>query len=505
VLVKEILPKLKLGSSVAEHDSALARYFIETETFRALIQGECDIIAGDKGTGKTALYRILQERYAKLEETRDVEVIAAFNPAGSPVFQRLTEGKPLEEGQYVGLWKAYFLALAANWVLEIYEGAFTSKMDELDDLLRKTGLRSADSTANTVFSQVANLFRRYTRLEAAEMTIAMTPQGLPIITPRVEFAAGEVEEKPEVVEHDKALTLLEEVLTETGYAVWLVLDRLDEAFVGFPEAEIPALRALFRTYLDLQAFKQLRLKLFVRRDLFRRIIRGGFVNLTHVNARKVEIVWDDEDLFDLLCRRIEENHDLIKNLGLEGRPREEAFESVFPDQVDPGGRRPTTWNWMLSRIRDGNGIAPPRNLIDLVSKAQDAQQRREAREDREYVPGDALIGGDALKRGLSALSSERVEDTLLAEAGDYADLIAVFRDGKAEHNAASLGELLGASADSAADAAKPLIDIGFLEQTGDTFKVPMLYRDGMNITQGKAFEPADNAVDAVVADDPSSK
>jgi hypothetical protein len=36
-----------------------------------------------------------------------------------------------------------------------------------------------------------------------------------------------------------------------------------------------------------------------------------------------------------------------------------------------------------------------------------------------------------------------------------------------------------------------------LEETGDTYKVPMLYRDGLKITQGKAFEPAsENSIDA---------
>lgn len=491
MLVKELLPKLKLGSSVAEHDQALAQYFIETDTFRALVQGERDIIAGDKGTGKTALYRILRERFGSLEEMRDIEVIAAFNPTGNPVFQRLTEDDPLEEGQYVGLWKAYFFALAGNWVLEIYEGAFTPKMDELHDLLTETGLRSADSAASTVFSQVVNLFRRFAKpIDAAEVTIAMTPQGLPIVTPRVEFGMAETEE-PQLIEHDRALSLLNDVLDETGYSVWLVLDRLDEAFQGFPQAEIPALRALFRTYLDLQAFERVRLKLFVRRDLFGRIIEGGFVNLTHVNARKIEILWDDEDLLDLLCRRIEENGELMQDLDLDGKPRDELFDAVFPDQVDQGEKRPTTWNWMLTRIADGNGIRPPRNLIDLATKAQEAQQRREARENREHAGGDALISGDSLKRGLDALSSERVQDTLLAEAGQYAPTIALFRDGKAEQNAASLAAILGVPVEDAVTASKPLLDIGFLEQTGDTFKIPMLYRDGLNITQGKAFEAPD--------------
>jgi hypothetical protein len=97
-----------------------------------------------------------------------------------------------------------------------------------------------------------------------------------------------------------------------------------------------------------------------------------------------------------------------------------------------------TWKWMLTRIRDGNGIAPPRNLIDLVTKAQEAQLRKEARTATEYdgSTGGGVIQSDAIKRGLAALSDERMEDTLLAEAGEHATLIEQFRDGRAEHNGA---------------------------------------------------------------------
>ena len=37
MLTKDILRELHLGASVAEHDEALEDYFIETETFRALV------------------------------------------------------------------------------------------------------------------------------------------------------------------------------------------------------------------------------------------------------------------------------------------------------------------------------------------------------------------------------------------------------------------------------------------------------------------------------------
>ena len=109
-----------------------------------------------------------------------------------------------------------------------------------------------------------------------------------------------------MVPHEVAFDLLNRCLSEVDLQLWLVMDRLDEAFAGLPDAEVPALRALLRTFLDLQAWEVIRLKLFLRNDLFRRIIEGGFVNLTHINARKVEIRWDEESLQDLLERRLRE-------------------------------------------------------------------------------------------------------------------------------------------------------------------------------------------------------
>jgi len=112
LLVRDVLRNLDLGNSVAEFDTALERFFVETNTFRMLVRGEADVIAGDKGTGKTALFQILTQRYRSVDELRDVEIVAAFNPTGNPVFQRLAESEVLTEGQYISVWKGYNLALA---------------------------------------------------------------------------------------------------------------------------------------------------------------------------------------------------------------------------------------------------------------------------------------------------------------------------------------------------------------------------------------------------------
>src|SRR5580658_5384871 len=116
------------------------------------------------------------------------------------------------------------------------------------------------------------------------------------------------------------------VMDEVDLTVWVVLDRLDEAFQGFPDVEIPALRALLRTYLDLLAYPRIRLKLFVRNDLFRKVIQGGFVNLTHVNSRKIEIVWEEEDLLNLLSRRVRDSREFVREANLVGLTDKDIFD-----------------------------------------------------------------------------------------------------------------------------------------------------------------------------------
>jgi hypothetical protein len=492
---KEALQQLDLGQSVAEFENDLKTYFVETDTFRSLIHGRADIVAGDKGTGKSALFKILGERYTEVPELTSVEVLPAFNASGDPVFRQLAQGDALTEGQYRTIWKSYVLSLAGNWLLKIYEGAWTPSMEKLDVMLKRLDLRDEDESPKRVFSRLVGLIRRILTPTRAGVEFSLDDSGMPVTTPHVEFGAPEDKASETVViSHSESLGLLNEALEEAGLRLWLVLDRLDEAFAGSLLIELPALRALFRTYLDLNEFDRIKLKMFVRKDLFRRITDGGFVNLTHINDRKVEIVWDDNDLLNLLIQRVRANTELMETAQLEGKSNIEIFKTLFPEQVEEGSRRPTTLKWMLSRIRDGQDVKPPRNLIDLVKKAQEEQLRREDRElqGREYVPGQPLFEAEAIRGAHTRLSKDRVVDTLLAESGDLRFVIEKFRGGKAEHNYESLRKTFGRDFTDGMTrvAIRSLLDMGFLERIrqSETYKIPMLYRDGLDITQGKAFQ-----------------
>ena len=126
---------MDFGSSVAEFDKNLEHYFVDTDDFRTLISGKKEIISGDKGTGKTALFKIFSQRYRSVPERNDTEIIPAFNPTGNPVFQRLAQLTTLTEGQYRAVWKSYILSLVGNWLLDVFEPGAAHELESLDALL----------------------------------------------------------------------------------------------------------------------------------------------------------------------------------------------------------------------------------------------------------------------------------------------------------------------------------------------------------------------------------
>lgn len=481
---KELAQMISLGASVAEFDQDLEKYFVETDTFATVIADGGDIISGDKGTGKTAIYRILKKSYRSYPELDSVEIVDAFNPQGDPVFQRLTYGPNLSEDQYRTFWKAYLLSLVGNWILDVYDASFNDEMKELKNTLDYLGLSATDVSPETIFGNLHSLVTRLTNARSVEVGMTVTEAGMPVVAPKIEL--GPDREKGELIYNGDFLAVLDKAISSTDLTIWVLFDRLDEAFSGYQDIEIPALRALLRTYLDLTNLKNIKLKLFLRKDLFRRITKGGFVNLTHINARKIDIVWDDEDLIDMVVRRILQNEKLKTLIGGEDS-NEKVFSTLLPDQIDVGDRKPDTKTWIMGRIRDGNNNRPPRNLIDLLNKARDSQVRREQRDTRDVNPEvGPIIEAEAVKRALTQLSEQRVQDTLLAEAADLSEIIQQFRDGKSEHNSESLKETIG-TVENYSQIIQSLVDIGFLEEFGQNHKIPMLYRDGLRIKQGKAF------------------
>jgi hypothetical protein len=71
--------------------------------------------------------------------------------------------------------------------------------------------------------------------KSAEIEFALSETGIPIVTPKLTFGKGD---EPDTVgkrevPHEQALRLLDVCLAELSCKIWIIMDRLDEAFQGF--------------------------------------------------------------------------------------------------------------------------------------------------------------------------------------------------------------------------------------------------------------------------------
>ncbi len=110
----DVLKSIDFGQSVAEQElEQLHKYFVKTAQWEELFQGETDVVYGAKGSGKSALYRLLEDNADGLDD-EGILLIFAENPRGATAFTGL-QIQPASELGLVNLWKLYLLTLLGRY------------------------------------------------------------------------------------------------------------------------------------------------------------------------------------------------------------------------------------------------------------------------------------------------------------------------------------------------------------------------------------------------------
>ncbi len=494
--IQNVLQPITFGQRVAEEEAELlANYFVETDHWQRLFSDVVDVVYGPKGAGKSALYSLLVGRRTELFD-RGILIAVAENPRGATAFRALVTDPPASEREFVALWKLYMVCLVSA-TLDDY-GVSSEQAKELRDRLQESGLRPKQRNLQGVLLSTFEYVKRLLRPEGMETTLKIDPVSqLPSgISAKITFGEPSTKQSADgMVSVDHLLELGDEALSDTGYKLWVLLDRLDVAFSESPDLEQNALRALFHVYLDLLSLKNFRLKIFLRTDIWRRITTVGFREASHI-TRHLTIEWNKASMLNLIIRRAIQNPGILDHyqenkeavLTSTGS-QEKFFYRLFPDQIEPGSRKPNTLDWMLGRTCDASRQAAPREVIHLLNALRDAQVRR--LEIGEPEPeGGRLFSRTVFKEALPEVSKTRLEQTLYAEYPEVRELIEKLRDEKTQHSAASLAQIWKLSLEEAMKTARHLCSIGFFEQRGERdnpiFWVPLLYRDALDLVQGSS-------------------
>jgi hypothetical protein len=114
----DLLKQMSFGVQVAEDEiNELASYFVETNQWERIAKGDIDIIRGEKGSGKSAIYSLLMTKAGDFFDKR-ILLVAAENPRGATVFKDLVADPPTTENEFIALWKIYALTIIAQQLRE---------------------------------------------------------------------------------------------------------------------------------------------------------------------------------------------------------------------------------------------------------------------------------------------------------------------------------------------------------------------------------------------------
>ena len=296
---KVALMNANFGSRVAEDEvDSLHGYFVETEQWRKLYSGSVDIIFGAKGAGKSALYSLLVSQKNALRLGRRTVFIAAENPRGTPIFRDMVSSSPKDEEEFKGLWKLYFLSLAANYLRHHLQETKTGNLNAsaVITALVENGLLAPNKGLLDRLKAVMEYIRQHAPI--FEGAVVEPNTGITLTGKITINQPSSDQEKQGFISVGDLLEQLDTAFQECNIKVWLVLDRLDVAFADSPALERNALRSLFRTYLDMLSLRNIAIKIFLRDDIWAKIVEGGFREASHV-TRTLKISWDSQSLLRL--------------------------------------------------------------------------------------------------------------------------------------------------------------------------------------------------------------
>ncbi len=490
---RDVLAAITFGHRIAEDEvDTLISYFVETDQWRKVISGQVDVVYGPKGSGKSALYSLLRKKRDELF-ARNILIAPCESVRGTPVFEDLVSDPPASEEQFRGLWKLYFLSLIGT-VFSISK-IQTQHAKQLLSALEEVKLVESEWSLKRSLKSALDYVRRIDSVSGGVKVGSASgqPEGLEAkITLR---EPGAEQRTRGYVSADTLLETADKALQEADLTFWLVLDRLDVSFADSPDLEGNALRALFRVYRDMAALNRISLKIFLRDDIWARVVSAGFREASHI-TQSITITWDARSLLHLVIRRALHNEAIREFYKVDPaavlantQEQEKLFYRIFPAQVDLGERKSTTLDWMLTRVADGTGKTAPRELIHLLSAARD-QQLKQLEMGAPEPADEALFDRSALKAALPEVSIVRYEQTLCAEHPALKAMLDKLEGEKTQQTPATLAKIWNISEADAHTRAEQLAEVGFFQRRGSKeqplFWVPFLYRDALNLVQGQA-------------------
>jgi hypothetical protein len=480
---------------------------------RHVLQPQHSLVLGSKGSGKSAAFRLLCQDRNRVSSLlpRDYEELFFI-----PVYGLQTDDD-LPGLEFQDLHFSSIDDFRNFWLLYIglKSAATLSHNERLGEIVSKSKSKELKDGFKTIRNVIRDL--GISREPGAFAKFKFKIKNM--VRPKVNNEVLESEAFNRLLSIDfphrtgmsvKALLdTIDMVLEKSNCVAWVLLDKLDLLFIDDFTKLKSAITALVQILVEHgNRFKNTQFKIFLRNDIYRQL---RIVNKSHLVSYTQEMKWKEHLLMKLLVSRAVAD-DSVREYVSEflGEKVEVAhviqgdeifvqkvFYAIFEPSLGGGNGNggtaaqdavPFTHIWLLKHLTDGMGHIYPRELIHLGNIA--VEKQREINRAEGKHASSRLISSAALREAFAEVSVYRCDTYLYSEFPHLAAHFDLFRGSdKATFHRSELYKLFEKLEPNGDEAIRSIYDAGLITPMGRTvdssmeFKVPLLYRTGLGITQ----------------------
>lgn len=343
---------LDFGDESAERDGLLSTSFRHPPEIPAILDGSKTIVLGDRGAGKSAIFRSLCMP-ATAQTPSNIFVATAGN--SSDFLQRMGAANDASAERFKAIWLLYVAAFAAR------------ELQDHSNLKTTQGQRFRSDAHRLL----RNLGQENDIREESFRTRFVAP--LRALLPRkLSFTVGPIKIEQEFMEGGKPSKAMdvdvfirrtEALLQQIGSRLVVVVDKIDEANKYDRSLQEQLIQGLLMAEAALSHTQCIRLVVLLRTDLF---------EIFHIQeknkfvSRTVRLAWTEHQLAIQLLTRAYSNEqlkpafDILRELCLDDDiQRELQFRVLFPKAVD----NKAFWYWLYNSLAGGNNRVSPRQIV----------------------------------------------------------------------------------------------------------------------------------------------
>ena len=379
--------RLNFGAPAAERDinQGLKEYFYKSESYKRLKSGKKSVLLGNRGTGKSAIFKMISEDY-----NSEGNIVVEISPEEysyeilSEVLLKEYDGNWAKQGAYAAAWKYLLYIIAMKKQAERDSKLVKRKSKDIYNFLR-------DNHKDQQYGKIDMLISYLKRIE-----------GVKVGKYEASLKSRKLQQLYKLEEINKLLPDLKGICDERP--IVFLIDELDRGWDASEDAKA-FVAGLFRAALSInQLSNNFKVLISLRKELYDNIPS------LYEDSQKVwdlfEILeWNEDSLLTMISKRISHSYQGTDHLDPQSK-----WNLVFSETLEY--RQSKSFNYIVDR-----SLYRPREIIQFCTEIKNTA-------DREHEPPP--LNYSTISNAEYVYSENRTKDIAAEFRFQYPGLINVF-------------------------------------------------------------------------------